>query len=677
MANPDLETSRAIAKYQAGALHMLTSPEWDRLFTRAHLERESNKVAMRQGQMDAARGFNTPNAQTYLASVPQAPRQQAVAQLMDQPQQQARPEPWTPKNLPGPNDMVTYNNVPGQGDVTLYGGRYNKNAPRPEAGYGYVGGIAPYTEQGSYVNITPGGTYRSSSPGTNAQDYYQQVNGYVPQELSGHEEIPQAPASPAAPAQSSVLEQLLNKPPIPLSSLLSNTPTGKLAPKPVSSGTQANEAVADFMRGAGYGATNFLRPSAWTGSYSGGIAFTPEKSPAYQEQIRSRLAALSDQNSPTAMALKKEIGGFGITPSTSPIATANIFDGTQATSPKKSVNPATAAGLLLGPSFKKKAEETFNTPAGPTSDREAMEGNPYGNYDVASLQQDQQTQMQQAQAQAPELGIHTPADSMFQQVDTSSLLAQRQTQGRGLPADGYQPLQVPEFKPRNPFEPTSATEALAAPRLKEDLDRYNKNVTQMIALNKHNLEQRREAYKEGRDAVKDSLEIALKGTQIQKEQLGLVSDKLKLMFRANNKPAELNIGGKNLIVIPTGPDTTRVIEVKPDTSPSEKTAMVKVAYNQQLQDAVASGDLATAERAFSVLNPGWMATNSMAFQSYVDERMKAMGKGKPATAVPKKGQAPAAKAQAPKQGAAAQPQIRYDREGRAVQLINGQWVLVQ
>ena len=216
MDAPDATVRLAMLKLaNPNAMPPMSQEEANRLSNRMYLEQQSHNLAMKQGQMDVARGFNTPNAQTYLANTqqPSTPRQQIIAQLMQQPQA-TQPAPFSPRNLPGMGEMVEMNGVP------IYGGGMSASTPRPEAGYGYAGGINPYTGEASYVNIVPGGTYRSSTPGMGAQDYqnYLQSKGMIPQELSSHQEIPQ----PLAPAAMSTFEQLLRGPTkTPLSTILS------------------------------------------------------------------------------------------------------------------------------------------------------------------------------------------------------------------------------------------------------------------------------------------------------------------------------------------------------------------------------------------------------------------------------------------------------------------------
>jgi len=67
------------------------------------------------------------------------------------------------------------------------------------------------------------------------------------------------------------------------------------------SNTRANEAIADTMRGFGYGVTNFFRPQNWRGDMETAV-YEPENG-SLPAQLQSRYDALSDKNSATAQHL--------------------------------------------------------------------------------------------------------------------------------------------------------------------------------------------------------------------------------------------------------------------------------------------------------------------------------------------------------------------------------------
>jgi type II secretory pathway pseudopilin PulG len=68
---------------------------------------------------------------------------------------------------------------------------------------------------------------------------------------------------------------------------------------------RANEAVGDWMRGLGYGIVNLMRPSSWHGNMD--AAYLDVDPEVLIPQLKSRLAAMSDQNSAAAADLKNAI----------------------------------------------------------------------------------------------------------------------------------------------------------------------------------------------------------------------------------------------------------------------------------------------------------------------------------------------------------------------------------
>jgi hypothetical protein len=108
----------------------------------------------------------------------------------------------------------------------------------------------------------------------------------------------------------------------------SGVPAAPQAPAPakVSGGNSANDAVADSIRAFGYGVANMFSPSSYFPGSSVGsdalAAYRPELTPQYKEQLANRLASLSDQNSPTAQALRAQLGAVQAQQSSAPAAPA-------------------------------------------------------------------------------------------------------------------------------------------------------------------------------------------------------------------------------------------------------------------------------------------------------------------------------------------------------------------
>jgi len=467
MDAPDATVRLAMLKLaNPNAMPPMSQEEAQRLSNRMYLEQQSHNLAMKQGQMDVARGFNTPNAQTYLANTqqPSTPRQQIIAQLMQQPQA-TQPAPFSPRNLPGKGEMVEVNGVP------IYGGGVDANTPRPAEGYGYVGGISPITGEPVYLSTTPQGQYTGSVP------------------ISGPQDLPnqQAPVAASkvvnAPATKSALEQLLSQPSIPLASLLSNISAQKTATTVVPANVLMNEKVADTIRSIGYGVSNLFRPSAWTGDWSG-MAFTPEKSPAYQEQISSRLGALTAQNSPVAQALKQQMR---VAPSPAALSNVDLFGGL----PAKQTQTAAP---------------TASTPMiGLPSDREIAEGSPYANMGV------EQSALPITAQQIPQ---PVPAVAQQTQQPAAQSFAQPAMPTMQAP-QAYTPGQLNLHAYNPPGIAGSATRALQA----QQYDKMYQAQTQ-AAVNQYKAIEgaRQQAVKLQSQQVKDAVSTALNTARIGETQ---------------------------------------------------------------------------------------------------------------------------------------------------------------
>ena len=143
MDAPDKQTRIAQMKAAAGAFHLLSNKEWDRLSNRMFYEQQSHQTALKQGAKDVSRGFNTPNAQMYQSMqpipegrvMPQELAQQAPAQRQPtviQGRYGGAPMYAAPG---GPSDGTGYGSITGTGaqgqDVNIQVGNVPKQAPAP------------------------------------------------------------------------------------------------------------------------------------------------------------------------------------------------------------------------------------------------------------------------------------------------------------------------------------------------------------------------------------------------------------------------------------------------------------------------------------------------------------------------------------------------------------------
>jgi hypothetical protein len=163
----------------------------------------------------------------------------------------------------------------------------------------------------------------------NTQEYIRQ--GIGPQVLSEPAAAPASAPTSAAPAGGSPMQsfqQMLEAEAAGRSAATTPAPGGSSpatpvaeaapalsAPAPIYTPTpsvgrkmtqrRANEAVGDWMRGLGYGIVNLMRPSSWHGNMD--AAYLDVDPEVLIPQLKSRLAAMSDQNSAAAADLKNAI----------------------------------------------------------------------------------------------------------------------------------------------------------------------------------------------------------------------------------------------------------------------------------------------------------------------------------------------------------------------------------
>jgi hypothetical protein len=322
MDAPDRQVRIAQAKIAAGAAHLLTAKEWNRIAERQRLEQESLPMAMTASeQANRARAAMNVGRPRFTAEELLAANQ--------------------PGTVPAPDEFVV-RNIPGRGESTMVRGvpivggpMRSGELPTPDEGYGYVMGPS------GYISTTPYGMQRGQQP--------------VLSETVAADAAIQQPINPPAfdqqPTAGSQFEQQLAKPPVSMATGMKSIE--ELLPSLKGTPQRANETVADVMRGAFYGATNVMRPSMWTGTTtpSGAAAaiYTPEKSPEYLNQLTSRLDAMSDKTSPRAVSLQNEINRLSQATPAAPMTT-DVLGISQA---KPKMTADMVASQILGPSISK------------------------------------------------------------------------------------------------------------------------------------------------------------------------------------------------------------------------------------------------------------------------------------------------------------------------------------
>lgn len=170
-------------------------------------------------------------------------------------------------------------------------------------------------------------TQQLSAIKANTQAYIQR--GVGPRQLAEPTAAPASAPTGAAPTTGTPMQsfmQMLEQeaagrtPPAatsPQAVLTAEPSTAPSAPPPIYTPTpstgravtqrRANEAIGDTMRGLGYGIGNLFRPSSWREDASGDAVYLDVDPEVLLPQLRSRLAAMSDQNSAAAAELKNAI----------------------------------------------------------------------------------------------------------------------------------------------------------------------------------------------------------------------------------------------------------------------------------------------------------------------------------------------------------------------------------
>jgi len=145
MDAPDQTVRIAQAKIAAGAAHLLTSKEWQRIAQRQSLEQQSYKLASTPTLSEQT----TAQRMAMNRGLPRFTAQE----LMEANRPGAIPAQSVIRNIPGRGESTTV------GGVDVMGGPSTQTPlPVPEEGYGYAGG------PGSYTSTTPYGMERGPEP---------------------------------------------------------------------------------------------------------------------------------------------------------------------------------------------------------------------------------------------------------------------------------------------------------------------------------------------------------------------------------------------------------------------------------------------------------------------------------------------------------------------------------
>lgn len=145
MDAPDRQVRVAQAKIAAGAAHLLTAKEWNRIAERQRLEQESLPMAMTASEQ-ATRARAAMNV-----GRPRFTAEELLA--ANQPGTVPAPDEFVVRNIPGRGESTMVRGVPIVGGPMRTG-----ELPTPDEGYGYVMGPS------GYISTTPYGMVRGVKP---------------------------------------------------------------------------------------------------------------------------------------------------------------------------------------------------------------------------------------------------------------------------------------------------------------------------------------------------------------------------------------------------------------------------------------------------------------------------------------------------------------------------------
>jgi|694.fasta_scaffold70174_2 hypothetical protein len=546
---PDLTVRIAQAKIAAGAAQLLTTNDWKRLAQRQSLEQQSYKLA------------STPTASEQATA-----QRRAMDQRLPRFTQQELMQANMPGTVPAEQEFRV-RNIPGRGEMTVVNGVEIRGGPRtkdmaelpvPEEGYGYI-----QTPTG-YLSTTPYGMERGAQPvlgdtlatGTALEDTGGQLS--------------------AAPSGGSRFEQELAKPPVQLQSPQAPKTIEELLPSLRGTPARANEAVADWMRGTFYGATNIVRPSMWesvtTPKGAAAAIYQPQKSDAYFGQLQSRLDALSDKSAPAAVRLQNEINQLtSISPRTG-LLTSDALGISTMRAPK--VSPELVANQLLGtpaPTTAAPTAPTASAAPSPTTVQAVLPPPMQPSPEMEMSQVEQQFAMPEAAAPRG-LADFVPAQA----------------------PQTYRPPQftAPRFDPSRMMSQPSASETLGGGQAlrqyqietKAQLDAYKANVAAQ------------------RNAVRDQLDAQLKTAQINRAQLGAIGDAISNQFAAGGPQyGTFTVGDKTRGYIRTGPKSLQTFDIEKKASATEQNFEFRSKVNAEIAKSLKSGNREAAANMFQSL----------------------------------------------------------------------------
>ena len=594
MDSPDMAVRVAQAKIASNAAHLLTSKEWKRLAERQYYEQQNAQMAAQ-------------NAPMVQQGLPRFTAQELAA--ANQPGT-IPAEPKTPR-MPGMGEMVEY------GGVRYSGYGYNPAMQPPEGKY-MVGGQLRELPRPN-INID-GRSFPATTP---SDEYVNKAIDYISPPVAQTQFTKQAPVSAAKVPQapSSIFQKELMKEPVSMQTGMKTLE--QLIPSLGGTPARANEAVADWMRGAAYGLGNVMRPSAWTSVPGAGneswLTYTPEKSPAYLEQLKSRLSSLTDQTSPAAVDLKNKINSISASQSASSgvVPTDVLY---RAFGVKK---PSTTASQLLGGTT---TPATQNEPK--ITVPQIGQGVSQSPYDVVAQEPDVQPEMPNMEQQAT-----------MPEVSQGQIPALNVSGIKPLDLGRYNPpkLNIAQFDQSQLMKQPSASEtlgmshALAAykAQTQAQIDAYKAQTEASLGAYKATTTAAVEEHKAVRNAINDQLSNQLKGVQIKKAQAEAISTEIANQFAMGGPQyGTFDVGGQTKGFIRTGPKSIHVIDIKPNQTTAERNFDFRSKANTEVAKKIKSGDVESAAIMYQSL--GGKPEDFQLFRNLFEET----GGAKPAAGKP-------------------------------------------
>lgn len=640
LSEPDAVVRRAQAKLAVNAAHLLTSKEWDRLAQRQRLEQIN--------AADAAK--NMPRVQQGIQRF--TPEEIAAA---NQPGT-VPAEPKTPR-MPGPGEMVEY------GGVRYTGRGYDPTQQPPEGQYMVDGQLRQLPKPA--INIDG----RTFAPTAITDEYVNKAIDYisppvvqkpVPSGVIKMAQVQQAPVT-------STFQKELQKPSVPMQTGM-KTVEELLPSLAGSQSVRANEAVADWMRGTAYGVSNVLRPSAWTSVKGQGneswLTYTPEKSPAYLEQLKSRLSSLSDQSSPAAVSLKNEINKLSAPTAAGVIPTNALYRAFGVKTP-----PSLTANQLLG--VMAQPQQTVSSQEGPKITVPKIGGQSQSPYDQVAQEPEP---VMSSEAQQPQI------DQEMAQYNVPATNALPEFKPLELPRYTSAQLNVKPFDARQLMTQPSASQTIGTPQAlaaykaqtEAQINAYKAQSQANLGAYRATTRAAVEEHKALRTAINDQLGNQLKGLQIKKAEADAISAQMANQFAEGGPQyGTFEVGGKTQGYIRTGPKTIKTFSLDAKKGSAEQNYEFIGNVNREIIGKIKSGDIDSALTMYSSL-PGRKPEDFEGFKAIVLEASKSTSEPKSQTAVQPKAQTPA---QPKPQGGVIR--IKNPTTNEVREFRNGTWVTVK